>query len=108
MGDDYMVLRTACHISPCVRKTKYNPPHTAHMVHDIVSYIENAHRQPVFPQQFIALEVMKSEGNARKFSTNEVTAHFEIGETRNFYKGNPIELKRNSDTCEGEQMEIKW
>lgn len=66
------------------------------MVHGIVSYIESAHRQPVFRQQFIALVVLKSAGNAKKFSTNEViTIDFELGEARNNCKEHLTELKRN-------------
>lgn len=50
MEDDYRVRRTACHIFPCVRRTKYSLPRTVRMVHGIVGYIENAHKQPVFRQ----------------------------------------------------------
>lgn len=68
MGDDYRVRRTACYIFPCVRRTKYSPPRTVHMVHDIVGYIGSAHTQPVFRQQFIGLVVLKSARNAEEFS----------------------------------------
>lgn len=68
MEDDYRVRRMACYIFPCVRRTKYSPPRTVHMVHDIVAYIESAHRQPVFRQQFIALVVLKNARNPEEFS----------------------------------------
>lgn len=85
MADGYRVRRTAGYIFPCVRRTKYSPLHTGHMVHDIVRYIESAHKQPLFCQQFIALVALKSARNAKNPPTNEViNTHFELGEARNF------------------------
>ena len=53
MASDYKALRTACHMPPCVRRTKCRSEHTVHKIGGSVGYIESENIEPVCISKYL-------------------------------------------------------